>query len=206
MSESNGAGASRVIPPAGPQSSWEQLARRVQSGDGLAMQQLYDLFAKGIRFLIFRHLGPDDLDDKVHDAFLVITQAIRNGDLRDPSRLMGYVHTVVRRLIAGHIEKTVGLRRRRAEFDETDELLCDSRPDPECAAMRRQRIEIARSVLKAIPRRDREVLVRFYFREQSPEEICLALKLSPNQFRLIKSRAKQRFGELGQRRLGAKVN
>lgn len=185
------------------QPAWDQLTRRIQSGDREAMQQLYDVFSRGVRFLIFRHLGPDDLDDKVHDVFVVITQAICDGELREPHRLMGYVHTVVRRLIAGYIDRAVGLRRRRAEYETTD-TVCDTRPDPEYEAMRRQRFEIAAKVLQSISRRDREVLVRFYFREESPEQICRALKLTYTQFRLIKSRAKHRFGELGKQRLRMK--
>ena len=47
------------------------------------------------------------LDDKVHDTFLVVVQAIRRGELRDPQRLMGFVRTVVRRQVAAHIDKVV---------------------------------------------------------------------------------------------------
>jgi RNA polymerase sigma-70 factor, ECF subfamily len=35
--------------------------------------------------------------------------------------------------------------------------------------------------------------------EQSQEQICADMGLSYNQFRLLKSRAKARFGELGKR-------
>jgi DNA-directed RNA polymerase specialized sigma24 family protein len=44
-------------------------------------------------------LGPQDLDDRVHDTFLIVVQAISKGDLREPERLMGFVRTVVRRLV-----------------------------------------------------------------------------------------------------------
>ena len=78
----------------------------------------------GIRFMLFRQLGPEDLDDKVHDVFLIIAQAIRNGELREPSRLMGYIHTIVRRQIAAYIDRAVSLRRNRVELD-FDESICD---------------------------------------------------------------------------------
>ena len=45
------------------------------------------------------------------------------------------------------------------------------------------------------------MLTRFYLEEESAEEICRNMDLSETQFRLIKSRAKARFGELGKRRL-----
>ena len=169
------------------------------------MRELYDIFSTGIRFMLFRQLGPDDLDDKVHDVFLIIAQAIRNGELREPSRLMGYIHTIVRRQIAAYIDSPVNLRRNRVEVD-FDQSLCDAHADPENEMIERENQELALSVLQSIPKRDREVLIRFYFKEESPAQICQALNLTETQFRLIKSRAKARFGELGRRRLAAKTN
>ncbi len=72
------------------------MVARIQAGDPSGMEELYRVFTTGIRFYLCRQLGPQDLDDKVHDAFLTITQSIRRGDLREPDRLMGYVRTVVR--------------------------------------------------------------------------------------------------------------
>jgi DNA-directed RNA polymerase specialized sigma24 family protein len=56
-------------------------------------------------------------------------------------------------------------------------------------------------VLRGLSARDREVLTRFYLHEQSQEQICREMNLTGTQFRLMKSRAKARFGELGRRRL-----
>jgi DNA-directed RNA polymerase specialized sigma24 family protein len=56
-------------------------------------------------------------------------------------------------------------------------------------------------VLKGISQRDREILTRFYLYEQPQEQICEEMNLTETQFRLLKSRAKARFGELGKRRL-----
>jgi RNA polymerase sigma-70 factor, ECF subfamily len=185
--------------------AWELLANRIQRGDADAMGELYALFSKGIRFMLFRQLGPEDLDDKIHDIFVIITQAIRNGELRDPSRLMGYIHTIVRRQIVAYIDRAVNIRRNRVELN-FDEAICDSRPDPEVEAITRENEALAMRVLNSIPKRDREVLLRFYYKEEPPEAICRALDITETQFRLIKSRAKARFGELGKRRLAAKGN
>lgn len=51
-------------------------------------------------------------------------------------------------------------------------------------------------VLRALSDRDREVLLRFYVREQHPDQICIEMGISETQLRLIKSRAKARFAEL----------
>jgi DNA-directed RNA polymerase specialized sigma24 family protein len=60
-------------------------------------------------------------------------------------------------------------------------------------------------VLNTLPRRDREVLVRFYLQEQSPGQICRDMRLTATQFRLTKSRAKARFTELGLARFARRI-
>jgi RNA polymerase sigma factor (sigma-70 family) len=79
--------------------------------------------------------------------------------------------------------------------------LSDHEPDPERRVLEKENQEVAMRMLGALPKRDREVLIRFYLQEQTAEEICRELNLTHTQFRLIKSRAKARYGELGRRRL-----
>jgi RNA polymerase sigma-70 factor (ECF subfamily) len=180
-------------------SDFATLVNGIQNGDPAAMAELYGIFAKGIRYFLLRNLGPDELDDKVHDCFVIVAQAIRNGDLREPERLMGYVRTVVKRQIATAIDIAVQRRRTRADFEDSMFTLSDWRDNPERTVIARQRAEIARKVLNGISRRDRDILNRFYVLEQSQEQICADMGLSYNQFRLLKSRAKARFGELGKK-------
>ncbi len=178
---------------------WAALVSRIRNDDSVAMAELYGIFAKGIRYFLLRNLGPEELDDKVHDCFVIVAQAIKNGDLREPERLMGYVRTVVKRQIAASIDIAVQQRRNRVDFEESMFCMSDWRENPERNVMERQRAEIARKVLNGISRRDRDILNRFYVLEQSQEQICTDMGLSYNQFRLLKSRAKARFGELGKR-------
>ena len=178
---------------------WAILVSRIQEGDSAAMAELYGIFAKGIRYFLLRNLGPGDLDDKVHDCFLIVTQAIQNGDVREPERLMGYVRTVVKRQIAASIDIAVQQRRARVDFEDTMFSMSDWRDNPERKVIARQREEIVRTVLQSVSRRDRDILNRFYVLEQSQEQICADMGLSYNQFRLLKSRAKARFGQLGKR-------
>lgn len=178
---------------------WTALVNGIRGGDATAMAELYGIFAKGIRYFLLRNIGPEDLDDKVHDCFVIVTQAIQHGDLREPERLMGYVRTIVKRQIAASIDNAVQQRRTRADFEDTLFSLSDWRDNPERNVMALQRAEIARRVLNGVSRRDREILNRFYVLEQSQERICSEMGLSYNQFRLLKSRAKARFGELGRK-------
>jgi RNA polymerase sigma-70 factor (ECF subfamily) len=177
-----------------------ELVARIQADDTRALEELYRIFARGIKYQICRQLGPQDLEDKVHDCFLIVVQAIRRGELREPDRLMGFVRTIVRRQIAAYIETVVQTRQQIADL-ETGRIVADFGLDPENSIMDREEEELAYRVLKGISRRDREILIRFYLREEPQEVICEKMNLTDTQFRLLKSRAKARFGELGKRRL-----
>lgn len=84
-----------------PQSgSWSSRVGRVQARDEPAAEDLYRVLERGVRFQLCRNLGTDELDDRVHDVILTVIPAIRRGELREPERLMGFVHTILRRRIA----------------------------------------------------------------------------------------------------------
>ncbi len=176
------------------------LVARIQTGETDGLEELYGLFSKGIRFYLCRQLGPQELEDKVHDTFVVVVQAIRRGELREPERLMGFVRTIVRRLVAAHIDRAVHTRRERLDMEATFRI-ADPAENPEETAMFQQRKELINRVLHELSERDREILRRFYLCEQRQEEICSEMGLSDTQFRLLKSRAKARFGELGRKKL-----
>ena len=189
--------------PTGSAVDWPDLVERIQKGDDSGMEELYRLFARGIRFYLCRQLGMQELDDKVHDTFLIVVQAIRRGDLREPDRLMGFVRTVVRRQVAAHIDQVVHSRRDETHLD-VGVRVADRRRDPEQNMAHQQKGEFMREILRQLSDRDREILTRFYLHEQTQEEICTDMGLTETQFRLLKSRAKARFGELGKRRLQQK--
>ena len=175
------------------------LVSRIRNGEAAAVEELYGVFARGVRYFLLRNLGPDELDDKVHDCFVIVLQAIHDDEIREPERLMGYVRTVVKRKIATSIDLMMQQRRTWVELDENLSSLSDRRDDPERGMFSRQQIELARRVLEGVSGRDREILQRFYLMEQSQEQIRAVMELSGNQFRLLKSRAKARFGEFGKR-------
>jgi len=182
---------------------WNALVGRIQSGDNSGLEDLYGLFARGIRFYLCRQLGPQELDDKVHDAFLIVVQAIKRNELREPERLMGFVRTVVRRQVAAYIDDVVHSRREELHLD-VGVRVADGRNNPEQTAAFQQKVEFMTSILQSLSDRDREILTRFYLEEQTQQQICEEMNLTETQFRLLKSRAKARFGELGRRKLQQK--
>lgn len=179
---------------------WQALVQQIKAGKDEGMEQLYKLFSRGIRFYLCRQLGPQELEDKVHDTFLIVVNAIKRGDLREPERLMGFVRTVVRRQVAAYIEQAVQTRREQAEL-ESGIAVADRRQNPEQEAMIKQKAALMKTALNALSARDRDILIRFYLEEQPQEQICREMSLTETQFRLLKSRAKAKFGEIGRKKL-----
>ena len=183
--------------------NWQNLVERIHKGEESGMEELYRLFGRGIRYYLCRQLGHQELDDKVHDTFVIVVQAIRRGELREPERLMGFVRTVVRRQVAAYIDEAVHSRRDELNLD-LGVRVADRRNNPEQSAAFRQKVDLMLDVLNDLSERDREILTRFYLDEQSQETICREMILTETQFRLLKSRAKARFGEIGKRKLSQK--
>ncbi|HME10036.1 MAG TPA: sigma-70 family RNA polymerase sigma factor [Bryobacteraceae bacterium] len=181
-----------------PEGGYAELVDRIQQGHPSGMEQLYGI-AKNFTLFLVRQLGNEDVQDKVHDVFVTTAQAITSGKLRDPERLVPFVTTVTRFYTYGQIERRSRLRKMESNVEELN--MADARVDLEQSAYRRQRREIVTEILDNMKDRDRDLLDRFYMQEQSKEQICREMQLTPTQFRLFKSKAKSRFAKLGAVRL-----
>jgi RNA polymerase sigma-70 factor (ECF subfamily) len=171
----------------------------VQRGDRIGLEELYSVFGRGIRYYLCRHLGPRDLDDRMHDTFLIVVQAIRREELREPGRLLGFIRTIVKRQVAAHIEREVNERRDCQEAEVVRLKLEDWRLTPEERAVETDKRRLLELLIDELDEREREVIRRFYVEDQPHEQICEEMGLTFTQYRLIKSRAKQKLEELGKR-------
>lgn len=156
--------------------NWTRLVQRIQRGDNAGKEELNRIFSPGIRFFLRRQVGSQELDGKVHDTLLIVVQAIQQGYIREPERLIGFVRTVVRRQIAAY-SGAGGAGGPR---------------DPEQSLAFREKVGLLKRFLRELPQRDREILIRFYVNEQTEEQICSDMNLSETQFRHLKARAQAR--------------
>jgi RNA polymerase sigma factor (sigma-70 family) len=159
------------------------------------------VLSKGIRFFLVRRLQDSDVEDKVHEVFVDVVSAIQRREIRHPARLMGFVRTVIQRKLAQQIDHLVRSRGEQAAFGDIH-TVPDGRKTPEQIAAAREIEGLVSATLNGLSARDRELLVRFYLWEQTGEQICKEMSLSATQFRVFKSRAKARFGDLGRKNCG----
>lgn len=178
------------------------LVEGILTADEGAVERLFAQYRRGLTFYFARQFGSQDVDDLVMQTLTLVWEAIRAGSMREPERLAGFVMTIARRISYRVIEERVQARQMENRIDHEPHIFNDLRTtteSPEDALFKEQQQAVMLRVLRAMSGRDREVLRRFYLLEQSPEQIQAEMGMTETQFRLIKSRAKARFGELGQK-------
>jgi len=177
--------------------TWAELVPKLIRRDPDAMDQLYRVFRSDVRYYISRDVRFEEVDDLVHDTYLAVVQAIQQGQLRDPERLMGFVRTVARRAVFAQIEITIQERRKSGNERFQESLVDHHHQSPESRTLRLEETDFIREVLASLDERDREILNRCYMEHQTAEQVCEEMGLTTTQFRLLKNRAKGRFGDTG---------
>jgi RNA polymerase sigma-70 factor (ECF subfamily) len=198
VSTENLRGHAGSLPPTAAKTN--DLVEMILGGHPAGLEQLYTM-ARNFTFFIMRQLGTEDLLDKVHDVFVSAATAITAGKLRDAERLTPFLTTLTRFYTYGQIDRRVVRRKYLTPLEHAN--IPDRRVNLEHNVYRQQKRVIVREILSSLPKRDRDVLERFYVHEQSKEQICQEMNLTPTQFRLLKSKAKSTFAKLGQRRLNS---
>jgi RNA polymerase sigma-70 factor, ECF subfamily len=167
---------------------YSDLVRQIAAGDASGVEQLYRELRRLIRgkFLAnFSRISDGySFEDSLHETLLIVLEAIRTGQLRDPERLPGFVRTVARRQAVAKIRTiTAGRKRMWVPVEIRSPLT------PEARLSGMERSASLRDALDRLSLRDREILERFYLKEQPAGQICAEMQLTGTQFRLYKSRA-----------------
>lgn len=175
---------------------WTPLVEGIRANDPASLEELYRIMTStaGWRAHFVRHLGWQDADDQLHELFMAVVSTVQRGELRDPECLMGFTRTVCHRIVAAAIDAKVKGRAREASLEKLQPR--DLHTDPEEQAIAHQTEQITARVLESMATREREVLTRYYLTGDSAETICADMELTPTIYRLLKSRAKARYGEL----------
>jgi len=179
--------------------SFAEMVDNIRHGHPEGLDQLYRLF-RILSGSLRRQIGFRDFEDRFHDMFLLVVEAIREGKLRDPGALPGYICGVARLSVCAKMGVRVRHQRILGSFRYWLRARCGHETLEE-QLEHKQRIKIMRDLLSTLSQLEREILTRFYLHEQTKDEICRDLRLTDTQFRLAKSRAKQRLGRIHAQRL-----
>lgn len=172
---------------------------RIAAGDPKAEAELVETFSRGVTFLLRRLTGDRELSDDLHqETFRLVLEKVRQGEVREPARLSGFIRSTARNLTIAEYRRA----ERRLRAFNTAPL--EGRPatgpnqlDEVLRAEDRQRVR--RLLGELSTERDRQVLYRFHMAQESKERICASLGLTSRQFNVVLHRARQRFRELVER-------
>jgi RNA polymerase sigma factor (sigma-70 family) len=161
-----------------------ELVARCRGGDQSAWAELVDRYARYVYAIAVRvyRLGPDDAEDVFQEVFARTYERLDR--LRDDEAIRPWIGQLARRLCVDHL-------RAHAREDLTeDELL------PAGADETLERLDEALSVHRALatlPDHCREILDRFFARDESYRTIAAALDIPPGT---IASRISRCLGKL----------
>lgn len=143
--------------------------------------------------LLKRTNDPDRASDLCHDALVIVLLKLREGKITDPDRLSAYIFQTARYVHLGWLRRAAS---QTDQHHEDIEQLTDH-DNPEHQQIRNQQITATRQLISElrVPR-DREILTRYYIKDQAKSEICEALQLTSEHFDRVIHRAKNRFREL----------
>jgi RNA polymerase sigma-70 factor (ECF subfamily) len=176
--------------------------RRIIDRDADAEAELVRRYKDGIAIIIGRIVRNESLtEDLSQETFKIALEKIRDGDVRDPERLSGFVCGVARNVAIDYVRRM----RRLTNQEEIGnaEQIRDPRPDQFEHLWRKERAEIVRQLISELKaERDREVLSRYYIAEEDKDLICADLDIDRKQFNSIVFRALKRYKELYLSRFG----
>ena len=113
---------------------WKGTVQRIRDGDRTGEEVLYRHLVSGARLLLLLRLQTDEVDDRVHDLFVIVVGAIRRGEIREPEHLMAFVRTVLNRQMSMEIGRIVRRRRNSLDLELAADLkTTDASPEEEAA-------------------------------------------------------------------------
>jgi RNA polymerase sigma-70 factor (ECF subfamily) len=142
-----------------------------------------------------RRIDRDAAQDLLQRTFLQAIKKIRAEGLEDPSNLGGYLYRTACKLATAYWRGE--LSRRHESDGELLSSLQDDAQSLEELLDHDLRAKSVRELMAKLPvQRDREVLERFYLREEPRIAIRESMKLTELQFNQVLWRARQRFAEI----------
>lgn len=179
-----------------------ELVRRIQDGDHSAEEMLARRYGPKLEFILRRHVREPSLAaDLRQEALLVVIERLRGDGLNEPEKLAAFLYQTAINLARGEA-RTYFRRNTHPDADAIDRaaasgtLLSDRLERNELAAI------IRRLIGELSQERDRQLLRRFYLAEEPKSSICQSLDLTPAHFDRVLYRARERFRQLVEKRLG----
>ena len=161
------------------------------------------LFSPGLTLMLRRLAKNATLAEDLHqEAFRIVLEKARAGEIREPEKVSAYLRGTARNLLLAEWQRK---SRQRLDGDPVVPARAGSDPVAEeppqlLRVLRQEEARLVRKLLGELrSERDRQVLVHFYLSEGTKQEICRDLEVPPGSFKKVLFRARGRLRELWER-------
>ncbi len=173
---------------------------RLRDGDAATQRHFTSYFGDLLRIKLSGRVRSRTLvEDARQETFLRVFAALRQGKLQQPERLGAFVNSICNNVT---LELFRSEGRHTPIEDDTPEPQ-DHRENPEQHFVNQQNREQVASLLKKLPKKDRDLLKQIFWQERDRDEICRDFGVDRNYLRVLVHRAKGRVREILEERDGS---
>jgi len=166
----------------------QELVQAVRAGDTAAFSDLYLRHAEAVRMEIARTCSGASLVDLSQDVFVRALEALPS--LREPALFRPWLLSIARR--AAIDQRRVRWREQPLDDESAQDLKDGDRPPGDVAELHELAV-LVRGTVAGLSRRDATAVRLVVDLGFSPEELALALGVSPGAARVVVHRARRRL-------------
>ncbi|GAB4194145.1 MAG: hypothetical protein Tsb002_25340 [Wenzhouxiangellaceae bacterium] len=171
------------------------LVSAIRNGDSSAEAALVKQFQPGLKLMLAAKIADyDAVPDLVQETLSAVIFAIRDDKIREPKRLAGYIQQTALNQIKSFYRKSA-----RISTNQED-LLSSQTADQTTPVTQIQRAQTRKTLYQLLNQlkieRDRELLLRYYLKDEDKETLCKDLSLSAEHFDRVLHRARKRMKAL----------
>ncbi|MEM8963063.1 MAG: sigma-70 family RNA polymerase sigma factor [Acidobacteriota bacterium] len=168
------------------------LVQRIAAGDPSAETELIDRFDRSlIRMLNNLTNDPSLAEDIRQETLWIVLDQIRQGRVREPASLRGFVRGTARNLL--YTTRRRHLRRPNLRPSWVPDQPIDDETPLNQVLDRENHERLRRSLAALRSELDRELLRRVYLADEGKDAVCRALGLAPEQYKKALYRARARL-------------
>lgn len=167
--------------PDGGQRNWPPLVNRLRAGDSEAVDEFVRAYGRGVEYFLRRGLGPAADKALLEETIAAALEGIRQGWLRSPADLAGFLRRTVKRRQGLATESGSG------------------------SALVRMKSQILVNHMRNCTMREREMLIRYYLHGQTVDSLLAEVGATEQEFLALKARVQQLVREPERRPAAAQL-
>lgn len=161
----------------------EEIIERMKKQDNAGLEALAERYGKLLTYIITGILGKraGDIEECLNDTYLKAWRSVEKFDFTRAS-LATYLKVIARNTALNRLRdvKRHEEQRMEGELSEVAASVADASVNVEREILRRERTKQLNEVIRALPDKERELMLRKYFYLQSSKTIALSMGMTVN--------------------------